>query len=198
MRQTRQPQRCGGGGGRRACCCGGATPVRRQSSWSRGLILGEQQPLPRAPERLARWRRGAAWRSSIGNKKRKGKEGNGSKKSAALLPFDRNSRAKRFDANLCFLPRTFSLVALPFVPFSLSLPVAFSFSDPFQTTMFALKSSAASRAAVVAPRRQVRTGRAGVESKSRSVFFFLRWLSLRRLFALCSLFFFPGPVLTFS
>ena len=130
--------------------------------------------------------------------KRKGKEGNGSKKSASLLPFDRNSRAKRFDANLCFLPRTFSLVALPFVPFSLSLPVAFSFSDPFQTTMFALKSSAASRAAVVAPRRQVRTGRAGVESKSRSVFFFLRWLSLRRLFALCSLFFFPGPALTFS
>ena len=38
---------------------------------------------------------------------------------------------------------------------------AFSFSAQTQNTMFALKSSAASRAAVVAPRRQVRTGRAG-------------------------------------
>ncbi len=127
--------------------------------------------------------------------KKEGKRREWKQKECSALA---NSRAKRFDANLCFLPRTFSLVALPFVPFSLSLPVAFSFSDPFQTTMFALKSSAASRAAVVAPRRQVRTGRAGVESKSRSVFFFLRWLSLRRLFALCSLFFFPGPALTFS
>ena len=80
--------------------------------------------------------------------KKEGKRREWKQKECSALA---NSRAKRFDANLCFLPRTFSLVALPFVPFSLSLPVAFSFSDPFQTTMFALKSSAASRAAVVAP-----------------------------------------------
>lgn len=82
----------------------------------------------------------------------------------------------------------FSLLLFTLSPHPLSLPPPRPTSLSFQsikTTMFALKSSVVSRAAVVAPRRQVRTGRAGEASKGSICFFFQRAdaVSLETVFA---------------